>query len=591
MAAKPFESRIQDLVYNVEVGVGLVIIKYFLYLIFLFLLAGLYIANQFQGFKEADAMEYAQLARQYAQTGALRTQVVRPATLWYLVENKITRGATGQSDLVLDHPDILHPPLYPVVMGTLFKAFNKGLDVQLTSGGRYDAENVVIGAGGVFTLLAGLFMFLSGKRLFDRQVAFIGVTIFFLSNFVWENAITGLPTSLAMLLGSIAIHFALVAAGNRQEQKPFLRWFLPLLVALLSTILLFHTAYAGAVLVPALALFIGLSLGRGRWILALGFVLVFLLAMLPWMKRNQRVAGSAFGYAPYTALHDTGPLPRQSLDRNLVPNFEELNTNNRLRNGVLGKFGNNFPKFLERVTRELGNGIVACFFLVSLFHRFNRPSVQVLRWAVLLGLVSTAAVGSFWAPSGLRVSSIFWPAAILYGTAYFYILRERLNLATNFFNGALTTLFVTYSALQLIITLLPPKPGVPYPPYYPPYINHVASFAEPDDLVCSDMPWGTAWYGKRTTMLMPVNVDQFYEINDYTKRFAAIYFTPLSRNQAFISELQAPGELTWFNVQSGAIPPDFPLREGFLLGGKDQVFLTDSQRLQKDKERREKGVR
>ena len=31
--ARPFESRIQDLVYNVEVGVGLRIIKVFLYIV------------------------------------------------------------------------------------------------------------------------------------------------------------------------------------------------------------------------------------------------------------------------------------------------------------------------------------------------------------------------------------------------------------------------------------------------------------------------------------------------------------------------------------------------------------------------------
>ena len=102
MAAKPFESRIQDLVYNVEVGVGLVIIKYFLYLIFIFLLAFLYVAGQFQGYKEADAMEYAQLAREVAETGSLRTQVVRPATLWYLLDNGVKKGASKVETVVTE---------------------------------------------------------------------------------------------------------------------------------------------------------------------------------------------------------------------------------------------------------------------------------------------------------------------------------------------------------------------------------------------------------------------------------------------------------------------------------------------------------
>ena len=590
MAAKPFESRIQDLVYNVEVGVGLVIIKYFLYLIFIFLLAFLYVAGQFQGYKEADAMEYAQLAREYAETGKLRTNVIRPATLWYLLENGIKVGPSGKSDLMLDHPDILHPPVYPVLMGWLLKAGNARLDaVEIQNSGRYGLEQWFVVFNVLCVMITGLFVFLSGRRLFDRQVALIAVTLFFLSKVVWDQAITGLPASLAMLLGTVSLHFILVAAGNRQEQKPALRWLFPLLISLLASILLFHTLYAGAVVVFAAVLLVGFSMGRLRWLVALVYLMLFLAAMLPWMQRNQRLSGGPFGFAPYTIFHETGSLAKQSLDRNLYLNFEELNTGGKLVKSVFGKFNNYFPRNLDRVTRELGSGLLAAVFLVSLFHRFNRPGVQVLRWAVFAGLLGVAVVGSLWTPSGMRVAPVFWPVVVLYATAYFYILRERLNLSTNFFNGALTTLFVAYNALPLILAMKS-KATQPYPPYYPPFIKHISSFAEPNDLLCSDMPWGTAWYGKRATVLMPVNVDQFYDINDFTKRVAAIYFTPISRNQAFISELQAGGEASWFNVQTGNVPGDFPLREGFLLGGKDHVFLTDAQRVQKDKERRT-GIR
>ena len=73
--ARPFESRIQDLVYNVEVGVGLRIIKAILYVFFVLAVMVMYTANEFQGLREAEAMEYAQLGRNLAEP-AVTTVVV-----------------------------------------------------------------------------------------------------------------------------------------------------------------------------------------------------------------------------------------------------------------------------------------------------------------------------------------------------------------------------------------------------------------------------------------------------------------------------------------------------------------------------------
>ena len=86
-------------------------------------------------------------------------------------------------------------------------------------------------------------------------------------------------------------------------------------------------------------------------------------------------------------------------------------------------------------------------------------------------------------------------------------------------------------ALPLILTMMPPRAGVPYPPYFPPFITHVSKMLTADEFMCTDMPWATAWYGSRNSLLLPATVDEFYEINDYIKRISGIYFTTLTRNK------------------------------------------------------------
>ena len=53
MAAKPFESKIQNLVYNVDVGVGFQVIKGGLYILFVLVVMLLYTAGQFRGLRDA----------------------------------------------------------------------------------------------------------------------------------------------------------------------------------------------------------------------------------------------------------------------------------------------------------------------------------------------------------------------------------------------------------------------------------------------------------------------------------------------------------------------------------------------------------
>ena len=118
--AKPFESRIQDLVYNVEVGVGLRIIKAILYVFFVTAIMIMYAAIEFKGFSDAEAMEMAQLGRNLSRPATVKvvengeevtkqlpykyyTKSVRPVDLWHQIKN------TKKPEIV-GHPETRRPP-------------------------------------------------------------------------------------------------------------------------------------------------------------------------------------------------------------------------------------------------------------------------------------------------------------------------------------------------------------------------------------------------------------------------------------------------------------------------------------------------
>jgi len=172
---------------------------------------------------------------------------------------------------------------------------------------------------------------------------------------------------------------------------------------------------------------------------------------------------------------------------------------------------------------------------------------------------------------------------ILYGLAFFSIFLDRLDLSIQLYKIGLTGLVVGLTALPLLVTIfLSPAPGLPYPPYYAPFVMRVSELLKPNEIMCTDMPWATAWYGKRISILLPKTLDDYYEINDYRKYISGLYITTLSKDRPFVSSLLEGSEKTWFPIMMGRLPEDFPLKQGFALNQSDQLFLTDSVRWSAD---------
>ncbi len=572
--AKPFESRIQDIVYNVDVGIGLRLIKIGLYLLFILGVMVLYTATQFRGLKEMEAMDQAQVARNLMLGQGFTTKNIRPASMWYLIEH-----GPGNNPMIRAHPDVVNAPLYPAVLAVAFKALQ---GYFVSSGGStiyLPEQRVIMPLGHVCTLVAGILLFVLARRLFDPRVALVGVTLFFVSDAVWEMSISGLSIPLATVLVLASCLLLLAGVRGREENRRAWRWAPLLALSAVFCGLAFLTRYGLIVFAPAFALYVRWSFPwrGGRW--AAGYLLIVLLVATPWLVRNVQVSGGLLGLAPYTALNGADPVQDNEFERTLAPEMKF----DQLARGLQAKLLTGLDKLYRGSLRGLGDGILSALFLTTFLYRFARDPVHRLRWCLAVALAGLWLLGALYGDGTARLLHVLWPFALLYGLAFFFILMERLQLALPSLRATLIGVLIFLTALPMIFRLLPPRAGTPYPPYFAPYITHVCRLLKPDEMICSDMPWATAWYGDRSSLLLPLTINDFYTINDYTKRISGIYFTTLTRDRAYVRSLMTGSLRTWFPLLEGRIPNDFPLTQGFPLNNLDQIFLTDRPRWEEQK--------
>jgi len=201
----------------------------------------------------------------------------------------------------------------------------------------------------------------------------------------------------------------------------------------------------------------------------------------------------------------------------------------------------------------LGYSIAAVAFFFSLLHVFKIGVTNMLRWGLVLMWFFAALGMAAFAPRGdvshNQLHVLFLPIFIAYGLAFLIVLWNRMNLrfapARVAFLGAIFFL----SALPMGINLLTSPPGrTAWPPYVAPFINEISTWMDPDEILCSDMPWATAWYGGRLSLLLPATIPQFISIHDYKYLGGPVnglYLTPVSGNRPFLSQVAKGDYAAW----------------------------------------------
>lgn len=568
----PTPATIQDLIYNVDVGLGVKLTKIGLYIILVLSLMAIYTATQFNGLRDAEAMDVAQLGRNLSQTGKFTTLVLRPATIRFLAEHR-----TDQDPKMTVHPDIVHPPLYPLVLAGAFSAFG----TSYPSGQIYKAippeQWVIIPLNHLFTILTGLILFWLARRFFDPRISLLAVTLYFLSDAVWQTSISGLNLPLVGLLVLGAVAFGLMAADRFADPTAgkATRAYLLLGASALCLGLACITRYAAWTLVPGFLLWTGLEYRAKRPAATLGlYAGVVLLVALPWMIRNVAVCGHPFGIAPMLALNSHDPAFTHSferaLDPDLTPNFVMRDLRTKWIEGLSALYASRV--FL------IGNGILSCLFFTTFFFKFVRKHLGNLRWGILLSLVLLTLTAALYQGSTERMFLVFWPLILLYGLSFYFIFIDRLQITIPIYRWGMHTAVIIATTLPLFLTLLPPRADSPYPPYNPALVAHMSQLLDEDELMCTDIPWATAWYGNRRSVLLPNQLKDFFDINDFRHRISGLYFTTETRDLPYVRTLMTGPYMTWFPLFGGRIPVDFPLQDATLLHQQDQLFLTDRPR-------------
>jgi len=574
---RSFESTLHDIVYSIDTGTGLKIIRVGLYVLLLLIVVMVYTATQFRGLKTEESMDLAQLGRNLSVQNGMVTKYVRPLSMW-----KISTFTHSENARIGNHPDLFHPPAYPAVLATGFKLFDLfGLDpFSMPEGGRgvtMQAEQwVVLPVNHLFTILTGWLVFALGKRLFSREIGFMAMTIYYLSNVAWHDSISGLNISMATFFIVAAYYTMVVAMLNKRDGERPVWWILPFLISIACAVVAFLTRYIAAAAVPGLCLFAWLMGGRFRGGTRFVIIFVFFFAMLisPWLARNYRLCGNPLGMAGYTALADTSQYPDKALERNIKPDITAKSSIAAIKE----KWMLNYSGTHSGALPSMGGGILTALFLTTFFYQFIRPQVNCLRWGIFLSLLLTLVIGGFFSESSINMIHAFWPFVILYGLAFFYILIDRLDLGVRLYLIGLKCLIVFLAAIPFGLTLLPPHEGSAYPPYHAPLIAKVSEMLNPREAMCTDMPWATAWYGDRVSILLPKDVDQFYYINDYKQYISGLYITTITKDKPFVSSLLDGPEQSWLPILSGRTPPDFPLKQAVSLNKQDQVFFSDRNR-------------
>gem|GEM_PF-1485016 len=513
------ETGVQWMVHAFEQGSLAVWVRRAMIVAVLCSVSGFWMTNKFTGFNTPEAMDQAQIARQIAKGRGYSTLYVRPLALRLMLRD-------GGSEAPGPLPDVSQPPLGPLTSAVLLRLGGKYLE---TKAGRpvSPAEQVIALTGILFFAAAlGVYVLL-GKMLFGPRTAYLSAGLVAATAIMWRFATSGLP-QMAMMFFFNASLLALAGALSEKEQGRTAR---SVVLATIGAFLLGLATLGSGVAGWTFAGFwiFAVVLLRPRARIAAATIAAYVLPLLPWAWHNWKALGQPIGLPLYELCRQAGESHLA-----LMADFEPV-----LRFRLADFLQNTSTQMLEQVAGLFGffgqNIVAVAFFFAMFLHPFGRWIPAQMRWGVLLmwlgafAGMSVAGVGGVVSANQLHV--LFLPVMILYGLDFLLLLWRRIGLDQPLMRTAFLVILYALTALPLLQSMTTKSARMNWPPYLPPLIQQFGKWIGPGEAIASDIPWATAWYAERVSLLVPESVAQFELIHHQRLLHAplvALYFTPMS---------------------------------------------------------------
>ncbi len=606
------ESSVQSFVHALEQGRLAWIVRAVLGGAIVLAIALICLGWKFRGFSDPVAMDQAQEGREFARGNGWSTKNLRPLAIWQLEKNFGTVPKDGDN-----FPDTFNAPLPALVDAVAIKIVGPKMEF-----GKNEhiapAERVIVALTMLLFLASVVVEYFLLRRLFDQRLAFWASALTLVCDLCWQYTLSGLPQMLMLLLFNTALYALLrateinkdieiltgetlastVGGGVTLEESRAAGARTPRAVVWLAVAGVFFGLLA---LTHALAvwLFIGALVYvavafRRRGPVALVLLLAFALTYAPWIIRNYRVSGSAFGIARYTLYNGLGGSTAYHLRSTSDAIFEGVQLHffrTKLQAGIVSA--------IEGLTSGLGNFIALGFFL-CLLHVFRRPEVNSMRWAVLTmwvfavaGMALLGTGGAVEPVSANQLQVLFLPVMLGFGLAYVLVLFSRREGSVGLLPRiALFAVLVLVSALPLVFTLLPRNVSSVQPSYVQPAINVLNGWTSEHEVIASDQPWGVAWYADRKSLWLPAKFKDLLGMSDNAKlpgTLCGVFLTPVSRSENYYYGIYR-GEYADVGEKNPTIGypslilgnpnlPLFPFKEWYpLMGDMSYTFYADRAR-------------
>jgi len=535
-------------------------------------LACFWLLGKFNGFYVPDAMDQAQISRQLASGQGFTTLYARPLNLRVFAE----RGPVPEP-----LPEINQAPLGPLLCAIALRA--SGTNTRVSEGNAVSVGDRVIAVVGVLFLLAALVVsYLLGRALFDTRLALLGTGLVVCTGLVWRFGISGLPQTAMMLCFNAALLGLILAlrasAANSKRRTLLWAWaaaFLLGFFTLGNVIGLF--VFAGFIAFAVITL-------RPRAVVACGCLAAYALPLLPWAWHNLKSIGNPAGFAPYALMRPAGVEPVEFL-----ANFEPV-----LSFRWACFFANTAAQAMEQLGDLFGllgqNIAAAAFFFAVLLQVLPRWQAAQMRWAVLLMWIGAFAGMSIFGLDGQvsvnQLHIVFLPVMAFYGLNFLLSLWDRLGFEQPLMRTAFVLAIFAAVAAPLVLALSGRSLRFNWPPYLPLLVQKLGDWVGPQEALASDIPWATAWYSGRRSLLLPKTVEQFELINAERLLGAplvAIYLTPESGGGRTYGDIVAGRYRDWAKVvvdeHGTRTPESWRLRSKLNLPiDGASILLTDRQR-------------